>query len=213
MGRIYIMTADDGLYKIGVSSNVEKRRDTLQRANGKQLNIIYKSEKMNNCYKLESKIHKKYDKYRTIGEWFDFTNENIEGIIKFINEKIDSEGDFSDKSKNEKVITMEELGEKFRNTVGKIILQNKIKKIAYDEWLEKERGYIKSIILNIKEIKEFAYDNEYVENNSLTILEIATEGYKVLKIISPETHEIYGEILKSEIDELLLTAWGELEAC
>ena len=213
MGRIYIMTADDGLYKIGVSSNVEKRRDTLQRANGKQLNIIYKSEKMNNCYKLESKIHKKYDKYRTIGEWFDFTNENIEEIIKFINEKIDSEGDFSDKSKNEKVITMEELGEKFRNTVGKIILQNKIKKIAYDEWLEKERGYIKSIILNIKEIKEFAYDNEYVENNSLTILEIATEGYKVLKIISPETHEIYGEILKSEIDELLLTAWGELEAC
>lgn len=45
------------------------------------------------------------------------------------------------------------------------------------------------------------------------LLEIATEGYKVLKIISPETHEIYGEILKSEIDELLLTAWGELEAC
>lgn len=46
MGRIYIMTADDGLYKIGVSSNVEKRRDTLQRANGKQLNIIYKSEEL-----------------------------------------------------------------------------------------------------------------------------------------------------------------------
>lgn len=108
---------------------------------------------------------------------------------------------------------MEEIDKKFRNTVGEIILQNEREKIAYDEWLGKERGYIKSIILNIKEIKEFTYDNEYVENNSLTILEIATEGYKVLKIISPETYEIYGEILKSEIDELLLTAWGELEAC
>lgn len=213
MGNIYIITTNDGLYKIGVSTNVEGRRDTLQSGCGKQLNIIYKSKKINNYYKLESEIHKKYNKYRTIGEWFDFSNKNIKEIIKFINDKVDSEGDFSEKLKTKKGITMEEIDKKFRNTVGEIILQNERKKIAYDEWLEKERGYIKSIILNIKEIKEFTYDNEYVENNSLTILEIATEGYKVLKIISPETHEIYGEILKSEIDELLLTAWGELEAC
>jgi len=82
----FYIIKNKGLYKIGYSSNWDKRFKTYKTHLG-LVNVIYLTKQMN-CFKLETDIHKTFNHCRMTGEWFDLTNEDLFKIIKFCSSKI-----------------------------------------------------------------------------------------------------------------------------
>jgi len=73
---VYFITSSEGLIKIGLSSNPEKRLKTLQTASPYYLKLIYK---MYGSRELEKYLHELFKQYHVKNEWF----ECSEVIIKF----------------------------------------------------------------------------------------------------------------------------------
>lgn len=74
-------------YKLGRSYNPNERLKTLQTGNGDQLVLVEQYE-CHDCVALERKIHDHYKDKRVIGEWFYFTQEELNDCIKVINNYI-----------------------------------------------------------------------------------------------------------------------------
>lgn len=94
---IYLVKQTDAdLYKIGVSSEPEKRLKSLQTANGALLELINKVS-VDFGYKVEKAIHNHFRSKKTMGEWFILTEEDVsnfstlceakENIFKLLVEK------------------------------------------------------------------------------------------------------------------------------
>lgn len=68
---LYLIEAG-GLYKIGISNNINNRIRELQTGCAHDVNCIayYLTEKP--AIQVERALHKLFDKYRLRGEWFDF---------------------------------------------------------------------------------------------------------------------------------------------
>ena len=87
-----------GHIKIGVSNNVNNRLDSLQTGNPRKLTLMasIKCRSINDAYRLEKKLHKKFKPHRVRGEWFS-------GLIKLnaIQEPFDIEPDNYEKERAE----------------------------------------------------------------------------------------------------------------
>ncbi len=70
---VYLMESKmTGLWKIGTSKNVKKRRRQLELAQGCEIELL---KAIPGGVVLERLLHEKFSEYRTIGEWFTPVNE------------------------------------------------------------------------------------------------------------------------------------------
>lgn len=80
-GYVYIMKVKGhNVCKIGCSTDVERRRKTLQAKHGFELEVIAKYYDSDNYTSLEVYCHCKYSKYKLSGEWFLLPDDEIERI-------------------------------------------------------------------------------------------------------------------------------------
>lgn len=70
--QVIYLIESGGLYKIGISSDINARIRTLQTANGNDVRCIAYYSTIESAKCVESKLHKLFTKYRQRGEWFDF---------------------------------------------------------------------------------------------------------------------------------------------
>lgn len=76
-GSVYLMKADNGVYKIGMSVNPVQRMLSLERTLPYDLELIHtiQSKRMKH---LERYFHDLFKESRLKGEWFDLTPEQVE---------------------------------------------------------------------------------------------------------------------------------------
>lgn len=70
---IYLMQNEHGLFKIGISRDIERRRSELTLASGCSISVVAVYRPI--CQKaraVEAKLHNILARYRGIGEWFSF---------------------------------------------------------------------------------------------------------------------------------------------
>lgn len=73
MDKIYLIKSlNEGVYKIGVSKNPNKRLKALQTGNPSPVEILYLYE-TENAYKIEKSLHNRYSHFNTHGEWFELS--------------------------------------------------------------------------------------------------------------------------------------------
>ncbi len=70
----FIQAGDDGLIKIGSSTNVNQRLNALQSASPEKLRLLV-SINDNKDNSLEKQLHSKFAKDRIRGEWFNPSTE------------------------------------------------------------------------------------------------------------------------------------------
>ena len=68
---VYLIECN-GLYKIGISADVNKRVKGLQTGSPHLVTCVAYYTTAQPAITVEKKLHKLFDKYRMIGEWFDF---------------------------------------------------------------------------------------------------------------------------------------------
>ena len=68
--------------KIGVAQNVEKRLKQLQTGAGIELELVYQSLICSNAFSIEKDIHSAFEKYRTFGEWFKLSPEQVIAFVE-----------------------------------------------------------------------------------------------------------------------------------
>jgi predicted GIY-YIG superfamily endonuclease len=76
---VYLIRADNGLTKIGISYDVERRLYTLDTASPVRLSLLFFFEP-SNAVKTEKYLHIKFDKKRVKGEWFNLSDSDIDWI-------------------------------------------------------------------------------------------------------------------------------------
>ena len=85
--RLYIVSGG-GLHKIGVSSDVDQRLESLQSTSPVPLELIFRSEITSEAYIVEQKTHVEFNELREHGEWFDLSSEQLSDVIQFIQSSI-----------------------------------------------------------------------------------------------------------------------------
>lgn len=75
---IYILYSC-GYYKIGITTNIDKRISDLQTGNPFLIQLVF-FKIINDASALESELHKKYKNKNVLGEWFWLNNEDIQDI-------------------------------------------------------------------------------------------------------------------------------------
>jgi len=78
-GFVYLLRADNGVYKIGASTTPDQRSKTL----GVQLpyeTILEYTIETDDMYQLESWLHHKFARKRKQGEWFELDEADLEYI-------------------------------------------------------------------------------------------------------------------------------------
>lgn len=84
---LYFITAGDGFIKVGITSNLKKRLETLQSANHRPLTVILSMgyDTKLDARKAEDKVLREM-KHRSpvAGEWFRFTEANQKVLIPLI---------------------------------------------------------------------------------------------------------------------------------
>lgn len=78
MDKIYLIKSlNEGVYKIGVSKNPNKRLKEVQTGNPSPVEILHLYE-TENAYKVEKSLHNRYSHLNTHGEWFELSiNEEL----------------------------------------------------------------------------------------------------------------------------------------
>lgn len=85
-GLVYLLKIEDrDEYKIGVTTNLDKRVTQLSTQMPFELEII-NTIKSNDIYQLESELHSKFEDKNINGEWFELTNRDISYIKKIPSE-------------------------------------------------------------------------------------------------------------------------------
>ena len=131
MKSVYIISAGDNKYKIGVSSEPEKRLKTLNIGSSEELSLIYVGDPIYNAFEIEGLIHKKLKEFKLKREWF---------VIKYIQDV-----------KEHLEITIKNKG-KFILPEKPKVLGNLIKDVLPD--YKEEIEHIKSLHLKEKEENE-----------------------------------------------------------
>lgn len=76
-GSVYLMKADNGVYKIGMSVNPVQRMLSLERTLPYDLELIH-TIPSNRMKHLERYFHDLFKESRLKGEWFELTHEQVE---------------------------------------------------------------------------------------------------------------------------------------
>jgi predicted GIY-YIG superfamily endonuclease len=87
IGYVYLFQCENtSNYKIGTTRFLKKRKKQIQTSNAEKIIIIHEFESIL-PYKLESVLHKIYSVKKKEGEWFEFTqidvNEFLSVCLKF----------------------------------------------------------------------------------------------------------------------------------
>lgn len=77
---VYLMRADNGLTKIGLTDNLDRRVKSLQSSSPVEINLIGYI-KTATAEMLEGELHNQFSKWRAHGEWFSLTDEQCLQII------------------------------------------------------------------------------------------------------------------------------------
>ena len=83
-GWVYILTGDNGLYKIGSTKRIEKRVWEISHYSGIKC-AIYFFSRTENMNKLEKRLHRIFAAKRVFGEWFDLSSIDLLSVIEIIN--------------------------------------------------------------------------------------------------------------------------------
>ena len=84
-GFVYLLSAETiGQYKIGYSSNVYKRAQTIQTSCPFEIRVIHRIFTVD-APTLESKLHDYYEAYRNRGEWFSLTKTHVKEFMSVAN--------------------------------------------------------------------------------------------------------------------------------
>lgn len=81
-GCVYLLKSN-GLYKIGITQNLEARIASLQTGSPDTIEVIH-TIKTSNMTMLENELHNKFESKRVRGEWFklnDWDVEYIKGLV------------------------------------------------------------------------------------------------------------------------------------
>ena len=70
--QLYLMKSESGLYKIGISKNVEDRRSAIKSSSGFKTDVLCVWKTPVTAFILEQTILRVFGKYRKQGEWFLF---------------------------------------------------------------------------------------------------------------------------------------------
>lgn len=76
---VYLIRAENGPIKIGVTSNIEKRVQQLTAIIPLEIELLF-IIKSDNALALEASLHSEYSDRRIKGEWFRLTNEDVDRI-------------------------------------------------------------------------------------------------------------------------------------
>lgn len=79
---IYIIKFTDGIIKIGVSKDPEKRIRTIERNSGRLTKNKYITEPINNSFQIENKLKNKFKENNIKGEFY---NLDFDTVIYFVN--------------------------------------------------------------------------------------------------------------------------------
>ena len=78
-GYVYLIKAS-GKYKIGISTNPDKRIESLQTANPSPISVVH-IQYSHEYKRLEAELHEKYGEYRMQGEWFDLPADLVDLVV------------------------------------------------------------------------------------------------------------------------------------
>ncbi len=83
----FIRHADTSYYKIGIASEVTARLSGLQTGNPFKLTVIktFEFTQETSC-DAEQKLHEKFETHAVHGEWFSFTEQNLEVALLYAEE-------------------------------------------------------------------------------------------------------------------------------
>lgn len=87
---VYLIRSDEGMYKIGISRNPNKRIAQLQTGNSSPLKLISIFESQN-ASKIERTLHRRFNYCKVNREWFGlsiFDEYNFNDYCKVIEESI-----------------------------------------------------------------------------------------------------------------------------
>lgn len=70
--KLYLMKNEVGLYKIGISTNPERRCREVSNSSGIPTNLVSVWETEPEALVVEQKLHKHFQENRKMGEWFSF---------------------------------------------------------------------------------------------------------------------------------------------
>ena len=87
-GYLYVIENSQGLIKIGISRNPDKRLQLIQTACGYKCNLLYTQYIPEGVYNLEQNLHWYYKDFRTFGEWFDLEDRN--SLIDTVTEVVEA---------------------------------------------------------------------------------------------------------------------------
>lgn len=80
-GFIYLLRAENGLYKIGLTKNVNTRIKAIQ--NGSLLKIeLLHTIRSSDMVTAEQILHARFEEKRNKGEWFALTLQDVESIME-----------------------------------------------------------------------------------------------------------------------------------
>jgi hypothetical protein len=78
---LYFFISELGRIKIGQAINVEERRKGIENQSGMKIDVL---KKIKNAAQYEKILHKRFKKYKMIGEWFERNNE-LTNFIESLN--------------------------------------------------------------------------------------------------------------------------------
>ena len=73
--------------KIGFSKNVGERMKALRSQSGCEMKLLYKTKPIYNYAEVESDMHRIFDEYRRIGEWFHMNSKYAQARLKDMTSK------------------------------------------------------------------------------------------------------------------------------
>ena len=87
-GYVYLMRADNGVYKIGTSKNVEQRLSGLRGESAIGIVVIHYFA-CRDARKIEKNLHKKYRKQRDHHEWFTLDSDEVKWFTSIKDYELD----------------------------------------------------------------------------------------------------------------------------
>lgn len=112
--HIYVFRYN-GIYKIGVSCNVQKRLLELK-CGCPTIEAIYESDFIKNPFVVEKNLHNIFEKYSIAGEWFSYVDlDLLDSIVKATGEFADIEAEIKKEKEKRK-----EFNKKIHNLVKRV---------------------------------------------------------------------------------------------
>ena len=87
-GHVYLVECD-GVYKIGVSNNPDRRVGEFNTMYHKPVNVVTVSERLSDMWAIEWLLHGIYDNCRVRGEWFGLSSRQVETVKAFLSGRFD----------------------------------------------------------------------------------------------------------------------------